>query len=287
MSITLSLGRTVLKCSLLTVAGVMGCATASCDVGTPFKTEQKVEMNVARDVGVFKLNNIVGDVEIKTDPAATGVTAVVVKSGKGITQAEADAAVAEIGVTLAPGSADGEVDALVTQPKSSPTRNYSVDWTITLPPTAQITIVNKVGDVTVVGGGKGVEITNDVGDVVARDAIGGIALTTRVGDVVAEGSGPITAKSDVGDVSVRLLGDSDAIKANARVGDVTVSVPRAWKGRFTGTNNVGDLDVDNDALAITTITKSRGRCEATLNGGGDSAIEAGTQVGDVNVRHGG
>ena len=244
-------------------------------------------MNVARDVTLLNLTNVVGDVEVKTDAAATGVTAVVVKTGRGSTQAEADAALADIGVTLGPGATEGAVDAIATQPKSNPTRGYSVQWTITLPPTAQIVITNRVGDVTVLGGGKGVQITNDVGDVAARDASGGLTLTTRVGDVVAHGNGVITVKSDVGDVSVRLAGEADSITANSRVGDVTVSIPREWKGRAVGTNNVGDVEVDNDALAITNLTKSRGRCEATLNGGGSGVLEASTQVGDVTIRHGG
>lgn len=287
MSICASLGRTMLNGVSLLLAGAMGCATASCDVGTPFKSEQKLELTVTQDVSVFNLNNVVGDIEIKTDAAASGVTASVVKIGKGSTQGEADAALGEISVTLAPGAVAGTIEAITTQPKSANNRGYNVNWVVTLPPTAQLVITNRVGDVTVLGGNKGVQITNDVGDIAARNASGGLTLTTRVGDVAAHGSGEIVAKADVGDVSVRLSGPGESIKANARVGDVTVFVPRDWTGRATTTNNVGDLEFDNDALSISSLTKSRGRAEATLNGGGTGVLEAGTQVGDVTVRHGG
>jgi len=287
MSICVSLGRTTFKGCMFFLAGVMGCATASCDVGTPFKSEQKLELNVTQDVTLFNLKNVVGDVEIKTDAAATGVTASVVKIGKGSTQGEADAAIGEISVTLAPGAVAGTIEAITTQPKSAKNRGYNVNWVVTLPPTAKLVITNRVGDVTVLGGNNGVEITNDVGDIAARNASGGLTLTTRVGDVTAHGSGAIVAKADVGEVSVRLSGPGESIQANARVGDVTVYVPRDWQGRATTSNNVGDLEFDNDALAISGLTKSRGRAEATLNGGGTGVLEAGTQVGDVTVRHGG
>lgn len=282
-----TLSRFAAKTSMISLATVMGCATASCDVGTPFKSEQKLEMNVAREVTQFKITNVVGDIELSADAAATGVSAEIVKTGKGATQAEADAALAEISVTMAPGQADGSVEAIVTQPKGGHHREYGVKWKITLPPTAQVTVVNRVGDITIQGSLKGVAVSNDVGDIDAKSVAGGVDVSTRVGDVFASGEGAVASKSDVGNVTVEVAAGAESLKATSRVGDVNVTIPRAWTGTVKATNNVGDLELQSQDFSVSEVKKSRGRCEAKLNGGGAGSLEASTQVGDVTIRSAG
>jgi DUF4097 and DUF4098 domain-containing protein YvlB len=274
------------KATAVFLAAAVSMTASGCNVGINEESVQPVELAVATNVTKFNLKNTVGDITVVADETATGVTATVRKVGKGTTKAEADQALADIVVSMAPGEEEGVVEANATHPSGSGLRSYVIDWTITTPPGVQVVITNKVGDIQVTGLSAPLNISNDVGDVDVEKVNGALVVDTRVGDIRTNSTGSADVESNVGDVRVVVHGAAAPVKAKSSVGDINVQVPRGWKSRATMSSNVGDIEIDSGPLSASEVKRSRKRCEATLNGGGEEMIEMTANVGDVELTAG-
>lgn len=254
------LGAGLLAAGLLTL-GPMGCS-----IGTPF--EATAESNLIAPVNATQLTieNTVGDITVISDAAATGVSAVVIKKGRGSTQQRADEALTEIRLSLAEvAGTPGTVLAKAEHPKSSNKKNYSVEWRITAPTNAKLVVGVDVGDVTIRDFASGAKITTDVGDVDAQNIAGGLEVKTDVGDITAKNiTGNLTAQTDVGDINARAAGQ---INCRTNVGDLTLNVFGEPGQPIVALTDVGDLDV---------------RLPAGLSG----SLSAAVDTGDLSVRLG-
>jgi hypothetical protein len=149
----------------------------------------------------------------------------------------------------------------------------SSDYDLTVPAGTRVTVLTRLGDVSVSGVEASVEARTDVGRVELDDVRGEkVVAYGKTGGVGFEGVefDRGMASSELGDVDVDVLGDFASLKATSKTGDVTVSLP-ASSGPFALSGGVElgdeDLDVHRDSSA-------------------DSEVRVTTSVGDVTVREG-
>ena len=140
--------------------------------------------------------------------------------------------------------------------------SYSVDYEITMPDSAELSVRNRFGDVEVEKLKASADVVNTNGKVVFRsgkgrqrleNAFGSVELISNAGDAtIVNSNGPVTASDIEGDLDIR-----------SRFGKVLVT--RVGK-RCEITNGNGDLsvtDVKGDAI----LTNSFGRLEVRGVGG--------------------
>ena len=97
--------------------------------GTPFQSRERLVLTTPLPAEKLVAINHVGDVTITADPQAREIRAEVVKIGKGSTQAEADKALRQIGVSLGPRpTGSTTVQAVAEHPQLHGFRGYEVRW---------------------------------------------------------------------------------------------------------------------------------------------------------------
>ena len=296
----------ILKTAPLSIALVLA-ALSGC--GTPYSQQETVTLTAESPSARFVMNNRVGDITIKSDPAAPQVSASVTKIGRGSSPDEARKALQEIKVSLARTETTGVIEAKSEHPNGNGFRNYCVTWNITMPPSPEMIVKNNVGDVrldgvsgtaevrTNVGDAivKGlpnqiassgpVKVTTHVGDAHAENIGNGIRATTDVGDIHASGGGPVYLQSDVGDVHLRLTGHNmGAVDCSADVGDVVVYLPKERRGSLDASSDVGDTVVNLGPIPMQNITHRRKYFYGDLGGASEPSAKLRTDVGSVTVR---
>jgi hypothetical protein len=306
MAWTTMIGRRGWLAAAASIPTAMALLASGCDETMAFEATETVTVTLSDPANRIELRNVVGDIELIGDPAASAITVEAKKIGRGSTQENADAALKEIVVTIAPAAEEPGVIALIgKQPSTSgQSRGYRVEWKVTAPQAMAVDVVNRVGDIAVVGFTDGAKASADVGDLRAERIAGGLNLRSGVGDVSGEdidgamtlesktgdiqgsASGVIKATTNVGEVSVRLTGDGiHPVTARSNTGDIDVTVPRNWKGRLKASTNVGDLEVNLTGVSGDRSTRGSSQSiDASVNGGGEALLDAGTNVGDVRLR---
>jgi len=230
------------------------------------------------------VQNRVGTITIRSDPTATEITAEAVMIGRGHTQELADIAVTEIVVDLERSSTDRQtIEAFVDHPKPGHRKNYTVNWVITAPADIQVDVINDVGDVTVLGFHKAVSVKNDVGEVECRQNTAGTTIQVDVGDVIVEGAAPIEVRTDVGDVSATVMGQSSgAIAIRTDVGGVELWLPRDFAASVQAVTDVGSIKTKMAQGTMSKVQSANRRFNAEINGGGQR-IELATDVGNIAI----
>ncbi len=274
--------------------------------GTPFATRDHLTLSAPRPTDRLVVDNSVGRITVKADPAATEVKAEIIKIGKGCNQHEADQAVADIEVSLA--NADGVVRAEAKHPGGTGIRGYEVQWQITAPPDVDIDVTNDVGDLHISGFQKNISLKNDVGDAVviadpadgepggmvkvttgvgsirADNARNGLTATTDVGNIFALAGGAVDLRSDVGSVSLKLLPTTaDTVKLATDVGDVRIYLTPDQQGSILADCDVGDVRLSIDDAKIKTLRERRHHCTAQLGESRTPAIDLTSDVGDIRI----
>jgi len=237
------------------------------------------------------VDNNVGDIEIVADENATGITAEIVKIGRGSSRSNAQESLERIDVVFAPlADEDGVFVCTSEFPKKWAGHSYSLDWHITAPASLAIEILNNVGDIRAVGFADGVTARADVGDITLRDIAGGLDIRCNVGDIVADAAGPITITSDVGDIDLKVLTDASdttsTVTVRCDVGDISVLLPAGFMGLVDASVDVGDVDADFEHVGSHAIVKQSRRhrsLRAELNHASSPVHELNADVGDVEI----
>jgi len=276
---------TAVAAALATTSVISGCLSAE---EAAFKAQSRETLSIAAGAGsVTRISvvNEVGDVEVRSDPSTEEVRAELVRTGRGPTPEEAESALKELVVSLAPASNEpGTVLATMSRPpKPVKGRHYSVDWRIVAPAGVQLEVTTNVGDISAEGFTGGVVLKSDVGDISASGIAGGIEAQTQVGDMTLSGSGPVTARSDVGDISIRAFVRADqGVTATSNVGDIVLWLPNDWIGNLVAKCNVGDVRVSLPRASMSDVV-SKNSFFAAVIGTGNGGIELKSDVGDISV----
>ncbi len=252
-------------------AGCFGLALAGCGGvyhSHPFQREERVTLSAPLPAEKLLVRNCFGDVIVHADDVVGKIQAEIVKTGKGVTMSEAEAALAEIEVSLAPkDGAPGTVVASARHPKGSYRRHYEVQWRIIAPPDVSIDVLSNFGDVKACGFHRGAVLKSDFGD------------------LQAEAAGRIELETDFGDIEVHLLPENpDDVTAYTDFGDVVVRWPSNRKGRLVTGTDFGSLDLGLEGMTMRRV-RHRGRYfDAELGGSSEPRTELTTDFGDVSIR---
>jgi hypothetical protein len=265
------------------VAAVFGIWSAGC--GTPFQAREQVTLTAPLPAQRLIVRNRVGDVVLHADPDATEVTAEVVKIGKGVTQAEADKALEQIRVTVAP--KPGDPDTLladVDHPAYSNSRRYEVEWRVTAPAALASEVHLAVGELHVRGFTGGTVLHCSVGDIVTLDLAGSLRAWTSTGDIRAEAAGAVDLSSGVGDIRLRLLpGEPAPVTVRSDVGDIRLRIPTDRTGRLVADTGIGSLDVRLEDLPMRVLRQRPNHFDVQLGQTTDPLIDLTSGIGDVVI----
>ena len=284
MHLTPSSRRTpLLTASVAAALAASSTMLASCSLGSlNFKKEAAATLTTPA-LAELHVSNQVGSVELKADSSATSITATATRIGKGVTQADADAALAETSATLAPDPGGKFVLAIGKQPSSSGmSKGYEIKWSIVAPPTTMIVVKTNVGEVELTGFTQGADVKVDVGKITGTALAGGGSFTSNVGKVSVSTQAPVTAHSDTGSVSLTLTpGGAGNVKASSNVGSVSLVLASDWTGSVTADSNVGSVNSSIPGAAIKSNTT--GKSMTATIGAGAAKAEASSNVGSVSV----
>ncbi len=306
-------------CGLMLVAAGAGCAGSK-----PYRSEavETLQFDVAGQQKL-SLTGRVGEIRISGDAGATSVTAEVHKRGRGTSPREADKALGEIEVSLGARSGDSAViEARSQHPYSKWTRDYEVDWTVTVPARFSVAVRSTIGDGTLTGMDGDVTIDSSVGDVGVSHAHGAVRIESQVGDVrVSEVDGAVRVISGVGDVHAQSVrgpaevrtGTGDAhvrgvaggievrtgtgdvrvevakvgtenISARSGTGSIHVTLPRDVRGRLSAQTNTGGVTLRLGETPMTDARLTTKSVECTLNGEDTPSLYVASGVGNCTVR---
>lgn len=224
--------------------GIVLCAAAlfcgAC--GRPYRAHQQLTLAAAVPTERLEVTTHFGDISINADPQATEIRADVIKRTRGTTRDEADLALDDIEIVFGPKEGEpGVVEAAADFPKHTTTREYEVEWRLTVPPETAVVAHSSFGDVDAIGLLRGVRIHTAFGDVEV-EAAGPIRLYTKFGDVdlnvLPDNPGDVTMSTSFGDASVRIPeGREGLLTAETSYGDVSVRLGEMWMRRL---HHVGD-----------------------------------------------
>lgn len=231
------------------------------------------------------IRNDVGTVTVHADPSASSVSVEVEKVGKGSSQAEADKALDEIVVSLAPHpSNQGELEGFVTHPRGMRRRGYEVNWVVTAPPSVALYVQTDVGEIEAHGFTAGGRFSSDVGDIAVTDFAGPVDAKSDVGDIRVSTSGPITIRTDVGDVVAHATGaESHSIAVRTDVGAVVLHLDPNWSGKVLAATDVGAVTLATQS-AVREEKRTKHRFEGKIGDASSQAsIDVSSDVGSITI----
>lgn len=218
------------------------------------------------------LNSTLGDVEIIADPTATTYKATARKRAGADTDARAREILARMNPQVEPSkgaSAPLTLDSGFNKDGSFKQENgtisMSIDWVITVPASAAISIVSSLGDVDVKG------------------MVSGVNVDASLGDVSVEAGGRITINASLGDVEVRVIGSPAAMEVNSSMGDVEITTPPAGWGTIQAATSKGEVSAENWSGKARRWVSNDSSLEAEFDGGGP-AMMLNSSMGDVTLR---
>lgn len=231
----------------------------------------------SRDIQRLTVSNMVGDIELRADTNASSVRAEITFRGMGRSREQALAAFDDMTATLSPVAGEpGVIEAVGRHPeRSDDRRQYSISWVITLPPHADLSVRNGVGDVDADAFRSAITLVSGVGDIEVRRHTGEARIETGVGDVDIDLSGPLTVEIGTGDADIK-CDDTATVKTGVGEIDATLfGTPRA------GSLTTGTGDVD---LRIAFDPDTNGVIEASTGVGRIKVDNAVTRMGRVERR---
>ena len=276
------------------LASALALPLAGCGFNAYSTNEQVTEIINFSNLGTYHkliVDNKVGDITIIADSSASGITAEIIKIGKGSTPENAQESLESIELILAPVSDEPGVFVCTSEfPRKWAGHSYAIDWRITAPADLALDLLSDVGDITAAGFLDGAAGRTDVGDITFKDIMGGVDLRTDVGDITVSSAGIIICSTDVGDISVTVLEDDYnadyKINLSSDVGDIKVSFPSDYRGLLNASTDVGDIDTDFHGIPTHSIISRSRRdkyLKAELNNASSPALEMHADVGDVDV----
>lgn len=276
--------------------------------GTPYRHEERITLSAPPPTGKLVVDNSVGSIRVNADASAKGVRAEISKIGKGYSEQVAREAMEEIEVRLEATDNGTTVLAAAEHPKSTSGRNYEVAWVITAPPhidvdvrndvgdvhlqghTKSIGIKNNVGDATVTAGSPQspiagpVHIASNVGDVHVTGAKGGLTVVSDVGDVHATVGGNVDIRTDVGDVTLKLLPlNAETVKVSTDVGDICIYLGPEQQGKLIADCDTGSIRMNVDGPRVKELRERDHHASAQLGDAQQPMIDLTADVGSITV----
>lgn len=264
-----------------------GCAVGASGCDEAKYTATSTKTLTAAAESSLRIENMVGDVKVVADPAATGVTMELTLIGKGSTQTKADEALREIILDVNDPAGDTGVTASAKHPSAGGWngKNWEVKWVVTAPPSVKIDVSDDVGNVTVVGFERGAKVATDVGDVKVSGVLGGVVARADVGNAVVNAQGPAEVTTNVGNVRLELLGESTNVRASADVGNVHLVVSPQWNGKVKGKSDVGGVTSVVPGLSARADMGGGGEISGTVGTGapGGATATLTADVGSITI----
>lgn len=284
----------------------MGMWLAGC--GTPYKVQETMTLSAPRPTTRLVVDNSVGAIRVNADETAGEVRAEIKKVGKGYSEQVAQEALGEINVRLEVTDNGSTVRATAEHPQGSSGRNYEVAWVITAPPQVEVDVRNDVGDVHVKGHLKTVSIKNSVGDatvssgpapamisgpirvtsavgdVHVHGGSGGLTVESDVGDVHATAGGNVNIRSDVGDVTLKLLpAQAETVRVITDVGDISVYLGPQQQGRIIADCDTGRIRMNITGSQVKELREREHHASARLGDAGAPVIDLTADVGSITI----
>jgi DUF4097 and DUF4098 domain-containing protein YvlB len=227
------------------------------------------------------------------------------KTGWGLNQAEADAALAALKISLTQtGSAVViQVEPAVGLVLPIKGRSNSVDFTIQVPADAAVKAHTSFGDVQVTGAAGGTDASTTNGRASARQVSGAVRLLSDFGAVTLDDStlSTVNATSSNGAVTLNQVTASGAVELHSdfgalayQTGQAASLVARTSNGRVTLSNltiaglanarsDFGSLTLTQVAAGSYAVNSSNG--SVSIDGAAGN-VQARSDFGHVTVRHG-
>lgn len=220
-----------------------------------------------------------GALKVRIDSAATQARVEGDKIALASSDAEAQAALADIVITLARDPNDAARLVLRMEiPPGTPTV-YTADAELTLPAGVALTVNSDNSATTVIRNTGATTLTLSNGTVVVTEQAGDTAILTGNGRIEVESTqGNVTAQTVSGSVSVDAQpGINGTVTARTQNGGVTIRVPAAFAAALELEAGIGSVSADLADFVVSDLVAGPRRITATLNGGG------GTITGITNV----
>lgn len=250
------------------------------------QTADRVHLQSDNPVELLLLENYLGDCTIRADPAARGVRAEVELIGRARTQADADAARAEMTATLVskPASRPPTVVAMIDHPGNNHWFQHESRWTIIVPPDIAVRARNVVGALNVEGIRRGAYLQTGAGTIKVRDLRGGLTLITEDGAADVEAAGRIEIRLNAGDAIVNLLSPNPAdVAVRVRAGKITLHLPADRSGVLSAETTVGRVRLDLPGIELNRALNEDRHVECQLNGNPRPRIDLINELGDIVI----
>jgi len=269
---------------VLVMAG-LGLLATSVGCGRPFSTRERLTLTVPMPAERLIVRTYVGEITVNADPKATQISAAVIKTGRGSSQAHAAAAMGDILVALtARKDEPGTVTATAEHPSKTPSRAYQVDWIITAPPGLAVEIHSGLGDLEINGFEKPAAAETALGDITGRGLVGGVRARTNLGDVHIEGGGSVDVRTDLGDVHVDLLAVTQGpVSVHSQLGDIHLRLPSNRQGRLVADTDLGSLRLKLEGILMRMLRHRGHHFDAELGGMAEPGLDLTTDLGDVVI----
>lgn len=261
---------------LATLAGCIG----------NYQTADKISLKSDEPVGLLILENYLGDCTIRADPAAHGVRAEVEMIGRARSQADADAARAEMTASLVskPASRPPTVVAMMDHPGNNHWFQHESRWTITVPPDIAVRAKNVVGALNVEGIRRGAYLQTGAGTIKVRDLLGGLTLVVEDGGADVEAAGRIEIRVDAGDARVGPLAQNPAdVAVRVRAGKITLDLPPDRSGTLSAESTFGKVRLNAPGIELNRSLNEDRHIECELNGRSKPRIDLISELGDINI----
>lgn len=147
-----------------------------------------------------------------------------------------------------------EVYVFTTQPQQSLGRNYTVDYTISMPKDLSVTVFTINGDVSVVSIDNSVTAENITGTIKVKDIVGDVSATLTNGRIEGDVTLPMN-----GTIFMRLVS-----------GDIVLTIPKSTSASLTaqvtnGTIKTSGLDIKNQNQSQRSLYGTLGNGQGTLS----------------------
>jgi hypothetical protein len=254
----------VKKFAILCAALALSACSDDPTGGRRFTAEEEISANVALASRNFlKLRGINGNVEIYGIPGVDSISISVVKRVESFSVDDAEDYLDSLIVEI--DSTGTDLVIRTVQPEHPSPREYTIDYTITMPESMLVDVTNVNGNVTLESITRDVRVVNTNGNIRCEDIDGSATMHVTNGGIWAS-------------VSLPPLGE---IRSNVVNGNVYLQVPQSTNSEVTATVTNGSVTYSN--LQFSDLTHTRKSLVGTL-GTGEGLISLVVVNGAVTLR---
>jgi hypothetical protein len=293
----------------------MGSSCESLNINIRFVRPERAEdtstQTAAMPAGAkLVVNNDNGSTRVTVDPSAAEASITIKRVALGSDQAEADALLAEIVVTVTAPTAENNVLQIdAPKPAGATGGTSDLDFTlvddelsitgilgakrvaivelrIVIPPGHEVEVNNTNGAVRAVDLDAAGRLTSTNGSIRAIDAAAALTIATTNGGINVEGHrGSLDASTDNGsiDIEVRTLAADQHVDGHADNGRINLDLPSDIGAALTAETDNGFVSFrEHDFDAATVAVRTFRHVVATLNAGGPT-IDVRTDNGEIRI----